>query len=447
MAETTLGEAGLAKLPHCSPTHVDSFAKLVYQYAHTLAALDVDLVLPNLMSLSKIPTAYWHRGGSTARKYFGKLQHQIQKASSLTRSDDDEWRYSSVAQRQLYIEQSSQNQSLSDMADLAIGLTSHDLKACNYRSLEDTFTATLHKASDAEKISLIDRLTEEPSAEKTIFANLTLTALKRSALDDEDLKSKAKSFLPRIWSRLASTSDDREHGALVECMLTILQEKHFLVNQFSVEMILSTIYRLTTNASPELDSKGSSLLFFDLILIARALLQFHRASIGGRLHLVTPVLKQLMACLFIPQTGSRSADVFNHPSWLNTSKRPLNKQHAARFARLLTLLCNPPQSTISRRRSTGAGLVDETREVRKHVGTHMQYLLHSYCTMQLHGRLGDGVKDALGAGIHAVMDVMDIAGEKEELLKTLSASMSNSERAILRREVEDWKKFGTWKRR
>ena len=67
--------------------------------------------------------------------------------------------------------------------------------------------------------------------------------------------------------------------------------------------------------------------------------------------------------------------------------------------------------------------------------------------MQLHGRLGDGVKDALGAGIHAVMDVMDIAGEKEELLKTLSASMSNSERAILRREVEDWKKFGTWKRR
>lgn len=222
-------------------------------------------------------------------------------------------------------------------------------------------------------------------------------------------------------------------------------------------MTLSTLATLASPSAPSLPSKRASAIYLNLCNILQTLLLLHRPSLGGRLHLVIPVLQRLMALLFTPHSkGLRTAgrtEHFLHPSWLEAKQHPLALKHAQKFARLLTLLCNPPQSAVSGHRQHHVDLVDETRKARIHVGQFGQYLLHRFCVLVLNGRLGEGMRDALTPGIWAVVDVMEMdregpAGGKDEGVrgvKALGAAMGNAERAVLRSVWEDWRKFGAWK--
>lgn len=213
-------------------------------------------------------------------------------------------------------------------------------------------------------------------------------------------------------------------------------------------MSVATVVHLATPSSPNFPAKKSSTIFENLCDITQSLLQLHRPSLGGRYHIIIPLLQRLVACLFTSTTRESSASSrFKHPTWLDNKTHPLMLHHARRVSRLLENLCNPPQSDISKRRrkqDASHDLVDAARKARIQVGQHVQYILHYFCTLVLNGRLGEGMRDALTPGLWAVIDVVEIGADESRGVKALSAGMNNAERAVLRGLFEDWRRFGSW---
>ncbi|CAD0097439.1 unnamed protein product [Aureobasidium mustum] len=212
-------------------------------------------------------------------------------------------------------------------------------------------------------------------------------------------------------------------------------------------MTIATVTTLASPSSPIKSVKQASLMFEGLCTITQSLLQFHRPSLGGRFHLLVPLMQRLLACLFLP--SSRDAGTINrfkHPVWLDPVNAPLTVKHAQKFSRLLENLCNPPQLNVAGSRGKTAELVDETRKARMHVSQHAPHILHYYCTLILNGKLGEGMRDALTPGMWAIIDVAEIGADDSRGVKALSSSMGNADRAVLRGIWEDWRRFGgAWK--
>lgn len=219
-----------------------------------------------------------------------------------------------------------------------------------------------------------------------------------------------------------------------------------LVSQYSLEMTVEAMIALASHLSPLRDPKRGAAIYESLCAVTQSLLQFHRASLGGRLHLFVPLLQRLLSCLFVP-TGRDTAtkNRFKHPPWLNAQDHPLTVKHSRRFARLLTLLCNPPQSNTAghrRKQETAPELIDETRKYRIQVGQHVHQILHYFCVLILNGKLGEGMRDSLTSGMWAVIEVIEMDADDSKGVKALSASMGNSERAVLRGIWEEYRRFG-----
>lgn len=173
------------------------------------------------------------------------------------------------------------------------------------------------------------------------------------------------------------------------------------------------------------------------------MLASHRTKIGGRYHLVVPALQGLMRCLFITHgRNGGSAAVLSLPPWLNGREPMLDGTHAAGFARLLTTICDPTVSSVTRSKNRSRReLNDDTKKARGVAGQHLPYIIMVYCHCHLKGRLLPTVKAALTPGLYAVFDVMS-----QDTLRTLNAAMDSSSRAIFKALYDDYRRFGRWER-
>ena len=167
------------------------------------------------------------------------------------------------------------------------------------------------------------------------------------------------------------------------------------------------------------------------------MLGIHRKKLGGRYHLIVPALQGLLRLLFVPYAansaalGQRSAGVVS-----------LGVTHAAAYARLLTMLCSPTVSAVSRPRNHNSRqeLNDETKKARSIAGQHLPYIIMVYCTSQLKGRLLPEAKAVLIPGLHAVLDVM-----QPEVMRTMNAAMDSASRSIFKVLYEEYGRFSRGK--
>lgn len=156
----------------------------------------------------------------------------------------------------------------------------------------------------------------------------------------------------------------------------------------------------------------------------RTVLTTHRKKLGGRNHLVIPALQSLLRCLFIPYSPPDSSPV------PESQTSALGESHAAAYGRLLTMICDPTVSAVSRSskpHSRRPALNDETKTARSIAGQHLQYLLMDYCKSQLKGILPPALKTALTPGLYAILDVVT-----PEVLRTINAAMDPSSRSIFK---------------
>lgn len=255
-----------------------------------------------------------------------------------------------------------------------------------------------------------------------------------------ELKQRQLALLPGLCALLAKSPDYECFNALMNSINTILNEKPALASQYSIECVLSVLVKLTSRSSPVLSVEHASDIYSRLCETSRLILLVHRGRLGGRFHILLPLLQGLLFCLFIPNI-SRSGAL---PAWLRTVTLTdpirLTSTNATQLSRLLSTLCNPPQSSITKAHQHHASrkskdLNDPVRAARDKAGHFLYPFLASFCRFQLSGRLDAGVREKLMPGI---WEVVGTAGLHKEALDAMFAGLGRSERDVWRNVWGGW---------
>lgn len=159
--------------------------------------------------------------------------------------------------------------------------------------------------------------------------------------------------------------------------------------------------------------------------------------------MILPAMQRLLNCLFA-RSRKRSRSMLSEkrqaeqPFWLAS----LDAAHAVHFTRLLTSLCDPTVSAVSRPTQSGVGyegLTDQTKKAKRIAGQYLQYLIMEYAQSSLRGTLAPEVKAAIMPGLYSVLDVMS-----RETMRALNAGLDVSGRAVFKGLYDDYMKFGKW---
>lgn len=286
------------------------------------------------------------------------------------------------------------------------------------------------ESQTSEQLSVLKKVipsAQDASTQGIVILQNALAAVSRDSIA-KDEQGIHELYL-RLLDTLRQTKDFATYTAAIACLLTIIRDKPFILNQHLTEATLQAIQSLARSSPAE------RLIYLDLCSLLSALLLHHRARLQGRFHLLTATLQSLQSRLFVP----------TKPNADSSDRRILAPRHARAYTRLLTLFCNPLTRTHNNSASGASkhsNLIDESRRARAHVGQYVPTLLHGFCAQILSGTLAEGVREALTPGLWAVVEAMEV--QSPDAIKALSAGMNNSERAVLRSVYDDWKRFGKW---
>lgn len=210
------------------------------------------------------------------------------------------------------------------------------------------------------------------------------------------------------------------------------------ISQWNVDNTLTAMAVVSSHLKSDTRGKHIGMIHLGMCRLFGTLLAAHRKKLGGRYHLVVPALQGLLELLFLPY--ATRTPLIGPPL---TGEASVGKAHAAAYARLLTTLCSPTVSAVTRSWTNNKRqeLNDETKKARSIAGQHLPYLIMDYCTCQLKGRLLPEVKTALNPGLYAVLDVV-----QPEVMRTMNAAMDSSSRSIFKALYEEYKRLGGGKR-
>ncbi|KAF2489615.1 hypothetical protein BU16DRAFT_566724 [Lophium mytilinum] len=257
--------------------------------------------------------------------------------------------------------------------------------------------------------------------------------------DDAETKAQLLAILGSLSTHLATSDDLALSNALLDCVDTILRSKHFMASQYGIETFIGALIAITSPAGPYLPVSQASAIFIRLCESIQIILSLHRSRLGGRFHLLMPLLQACLSCLFIPNTTRRGTPTAHLPPWLSPSVYPLSPAAAVAFTRLLTTTSSPTVSAVSGlqkgRKNHHADLVDATKQARQYAGQYMPTLIAAFCKDMLSGRLEPEVRARLIPGLWSALDCTDKAA-----LRAMSAAMDGSTRAVWKGVYVEWKK-------
>ena len=187
------------------------------------------------------------------------------------------------------------------------------------------------------------------------------------------------------------------------------------------------------------DHSEAGSVYLSLCRLFKTTLVMHRQRLGGRYHLIIRALQCLLRCLFTPyqtlQDNQTSAEE-------NMVYAGYGEAQAVAYADLLTSLCDPTVSAVSRSRQTSRQeLNDETQKARSIAGQHLQYVVEEFCICQLEGRLVPEMRMALSLGLWAIFDVMS-----QGVMRNLNAAMGAASRSVFKALYDEYRRSGQWKR-
>lgn len=315
-----------------------------------------------------------------------------------------------------------------EFASLAGGLLRLPLQPFDHDSVTTAFGRHIQKLDGKSWLRLLESLL--PADRFATSSHLLLIQICTLHLTKEGIEGADTSMrhplLHRLLIAMKGNQDILGCKRAINSTLNAIKSKAFLTEQHGIEEVLVTVMVLLEQEF------AVSILYMDICRIMSTLLLQHRSRLHGRLHLVMLVFQSMMSRLFQSVKSRRIG---------GSQSRPLTSKHAHAFARLLTLFCEPPQ--LRRETTNASKLTDESRKEQAYVGQYVQYILHHYCHQILNGTLGEGVREALTPGLWSIIDAMQM--NDADRVKSLSAAMNNSERAVLRGVYEDWRRFGKWK--
>lgn len=296
-------------------------------------------------------------------------------------------------------------------------------------ALVDAFEVLVQKLAPEDIAELISRLYPQGPHVKahTKHAAPRLIGLCLSKLNEASLSKDQMADLRMVMRTLrrdlTAFPDPFVSQAAGQCLVAILKRTPFAADQHVIEETLLAILTAMGKA------KVYAIIYVEACNIMATLLLQHRSRLRNRYHMVVKVFQAMMAPLF-----SGIEDDKHHRGADPTAGC------ARRLARLIMLFCEPPHSPKSFKT---VSLVDEARQEQGNVGQHVHHLLHSFCSQVLASTVVEGLRETLTPAIWSIIEAMDI--NDAEGIKSLSAAMNNSERAVLRGVYSDWRRFGKWR--
>lgn len=313
---------------------------------------------------------------------------------------------------------------ISKMATLAMVLARQEPQASIREDILASFADYVSRLEDRQYLDLFEILIRPQDHRKNTLPFAEICAARSNKAADRFSKIQYPRILVTLLDIITETNDVVIEQRAARCVLAALRGSSTLVNQHSIEAILTAIPKLLEHSAV-----ASISLTNGCQLLSTLLLQY-RSRLHGRFHMVVQVFQALISRLFVRASTTAPTS--------KSSTRPTVK-HVQVVASLLTLFCEPPQS---KRQSKSSELVDELRKEQAEVGKFVQYILHHYCNQILEGKMEPGMREALIPGLWSVIEAMEI-GDAEGV-KSLSAAMNNSERAVLRGVYDEWRRFGKW---
>ncbi|KAK4952667.1 hypothetical protein LTR10_009473 [Elasticomyces elasticus] len=310
----------------------------------------------------------------------------------------------------------------------ASSLLTERLRPRDHAAVLAAFTTSCQLADADVRVQRLQSLLpgdSQPSAAPLLLLRVVLSALNAEDFTTPALPEHISSsvFSHRLLGALTNARDLTSFRRSSECLVVVLKSKLFMIDQHAVEATLATANNLAARPS-----RHNRVVFLDICRVTTILLQQYRSRLQDRSSLLVVLFQTLIGCFFRKTKG------------IDKASKPLTARHARTFARLLQLMCSPPQFHSKARRSD---LVDDARKTQAHVGQYVQYVLHHYCAQVLKSTLAEGVRDALLPGLWSIVDAMEASNANA--VKFLSTAMSNSERAVLRTLYDEYKSFGKWK--
>lgn len=287
-----------------------------------------------------------------------------------------------------------------------------------------------------EKLNLVHTLTHSAELVDRPSSYRLLTAL-LSTLEDRtesniELRNNQLALLPKLCVLLAASPDHASFNALISSVNTVLSSTPSLVTQHSIETTLDALSTLSSRSSPHLPAAHAPAIYARLCETMRLVLLLHRGRLGGRFHILLPLLQNLLFLLFTPHSGRGAL-----PVWLRDSSASLTAENGGQFARVLATLCNPPQSSIQKTHQTGkkGALNDPVKKAREISSAFLYPLLASYSRFQLSGRMEPSVREKVMPGI---WEVVGTASLSRDGLDAMFAGLGRSERDVWRGVWSEW---------
>ncbi|OCK87492.1 uncharacterized protein K441DRAFT_682566 [Cenococcum geophilum 1.58] len=288
-----------------------------------------------------------------------------------------------------------------------------DISAQEYRKVLDAVQNALMSFDISTKLQILPSLlpTEKDEVEMGSLRILHafVSTLKSVSTEDPEQKQQLSALLPTLCSHLAKTHDIASFNALLDNIQTILRDKSFLITQHGTEALLAALTTLATPTAPSLPPTHASAVYTRLCQTTHTLLTLHRARLGGRFHLLMPLLQALLSCLFTPNNTPsahhhsappRPTPHPHHPPWLSpTSPLPPRRNRLHPHPHRLRL--PPPSAVAPLRQRDRAALTDATKRARALAALHAPVLLAHFCRCVLGGRVRPEVRarpDARGFG-------------------------------------------------
>ncbi|KAL2827640.1 Urb2/Npa2 family-domain-containing protein [Aspergillus cavernicola] len=276
-----------------------------------------------------------------------------------------------------------------------------------------------------------------------LIAGLAVSAVASTEDKDGDQAKELSLVCTAITEALPRSKNLEEFVLATECLDVFLRSHPRCISQWNVDSLLSCIAVCASRAGPQINPEFSGTIYIRLCRVMGLLLGLHRQKLGGRFHLILPAMQRLLHCLFVrAKKRSRLAKSDTghgqQPYWLSQ----LSATHATQFTRLLTSLCDPTVSAVSRPTPWGAGyegLTDQTKKAKRIAGQYLQYLVMDYAQSSLRSALYPDVKAALMPGLYSVLDVMS-----RDTMRALNAGLDVSGRAMFKALYDDYMKFGRW---
>lgn len=294
-------------------------------------------------------------------------------------------------------------------------------------TVEQVFLNMDMAAKTEHALSATQSHLKTPNASEIRILYMLLKSVKRSDSLKEQSLENFSTAVTWLCNAPRNSFDASAFHLATTSILQLLRDQSWLFPQAAIDSLLSSLIATSHPSGEAFMSPSADRVFLKICALTHTLISLYRKQLGGRSHLLAKLLQRLLVALHQPIRPGLA---------LPSSSGPFSKDHAAAYARVLATLCEPTQSSVARYRRAD-DLTDETKKVKREVGEYVRNVIIEFCSAQLEGRLGDGMRDALNPGLWAAMEVIG-----EDGLKALSSGLNHNTRAVFRGVVADWKKFG-----